>query len=115
VRGTGAQHTENGRVVSVSGVESRSHITLETTGIVAQSTIWSSLGSDKSSNGTQVDGHISKRTGSDISTSDTGSKLDVASRDTSRWNNDRSVVWDIVTVSAKTVWIAIEDWRVLWC
>ena len=106
-------HTQNGRVVSISGVHRRSEIALEVTWVVAQPTIWTRFRAENASDRAQVDSHVGKRSSRHVAATHSSRKGDVVATNRRGRGDDRAVVRDIVAVAAETGVTAVEDGGVL--
>jgi hypothetical protein len=106
-----ARLTQHGTIVRVSHVDSGSNISLQPTRIVAQTAVRTRRSAIKSSDRTQVNRHVSKRTSLHKATSNPGRNRQSAD---SIWSHeDRAFVLDAFAVATEAGGTAVKDGRVL--
>jgi hypothetical protein len=107
MRRTSARLTQHGTVVRITHIDSRSNIPLQPTRIVTQTTVRTRRSAIKSSDRTQVDRHVSKRTSLDEITSNSGWNWQRAD---SIWSHsNRAFVLDALAIATEAGSAAVED------
>lgn len=91
--------TKDSGVITISLINTRPNIPLQTAGVVTQAPIRARFSAKRAAERTKVDGHVCKGPRHDVATAHPSRELNVASRHAFWGSDDRPVVWDILPVT----------------